>query len=515
MKRPILIATIGFIIGIIWGLYFNMVSFLLILIILYFSLYIFKFKKIIRIIKIFLSKKALILFSIFFLISSFYIQYLEKRYNQIYNSLDKIQCIGTVISEKKEKDYNFQYKISLEKINNKKINNKVFYLSIKKKNCNIKYADKISFEGEYIKPEVQRNYKGFDYSKYLKTQGIYGTIKTGSSVEIMKENNLSFISIISNKIRNRIIENTNKLFPEKTKGIFLGILIGYDEFITEDVKENFSNSSLSHLLAVSGAHVTYVVLGITLIIKYLRIPKEKGKIVTCILLVFYLYIINFTPSVTRTVIMSIIAIMQMVLHRKQDIPTTISFSSLLILISNPYKILNIGFILSYAGTIGIILFIERFQKLRDNNVKIKLIKMIKEICYVTISAWILIFPITIYYFNTISLTFILSNLIAVFLIGPITIIGLIIIVLSFINIRATYIIVNIYNYLLIILLKSTEIIAKIPISNIYVKTPNVLSIIIYYLIIIIFFIISIIKKSKRVYLNKRLNFIILKFLKNI
>ena len=516
MKRTILIATMGFIIGIIWGLYFNIVPFLLILIIIYFNLYVFKFKKmkIIKIIKLFATRKVLILFSILFLIGNLYIRYLEKDYEQIYNSLGKIQCVGSVISEKEEKEYSYLYKIRLEKINNRKVENKAFYLSIKKKkSINIKYADQISFEGEYIKPEVKRNYKGFDYSMYLKSQGIYGTIKVDSSVRIIKENNLSFISILSNKIRNRIIENINKLFTEKTRGIFLGILIGYDEFITQDVKENFSNSSLSHLLAVSGAHVTYVVLEITLIIKFLKIPKEKGKIFACILLVFYLYIINFTPSVTRAVIMSIIAIMQIVLHKKQDIATTISVSSLLILISNPYKILNIGFILSYAGTIGIIIFVEKFEKLQDNNSKIKVIKIIKGMCYVTISAWILISPITIYYFNTISLTFIISNLIASFIIGPITLIGLIIIVLSFTNIGATYIIVKIYNYLLIILLISTEIIAKIPISNILVKTPNIFFIIVYYLIIIIIFIISILKKSNRAYLNKKINLFIVR-LKN-
>ena len=514
MKRPILIATIGFITGIIWGLYFNIVPFLLMLTSVYLYLHMIKFKKIknIRVIKLIITKKVLILFTIFSLVSNFYIKYLETDYNKTYNSLQNMQCIGTIISEKEEKDYSFQYKIKIEKINNIKVKNKKFYLTAKKKNSNIKYADKISFEGEYIKPEIQRNYKGFDYSLYLKSQGIYGTIKA-NNIKVIKENNLNFFSVLSNIIKNKIIENTNKLFTERTKGIFLGILIGYDELIAEDVKENFSKSSLSHLLAVSGAHVTYVVLGITLMLKSLRVSKEKGKIVICILLIFYLYIINFTPSVTRAVIMNIIAIMQIVLHKKQDIATTISFSSLLIIIINPYKILNIGFILSYIGTIGIIIFADKFENFRDNNIKTKSIKMIKGMCYVTISAWILIFPIIMYYFNTISLTFIVSNLIAGIIIGPITIMGLSIIVLSFINIRVSYIIVKIYKYLLIILLRSTELMSKIPISNIYVKTPNIFMILIYYLIIITIFIITIIRKSNRIYLNKRLDLFIIK-LKN-
>ena len=509
MKRPILNASIGFIIGIIWGLYFNIASFLLLVVITYLFLYIIKFKKIknIRIIRLFLTRKVIILFTIFSLISFFYIQYLEKDYDKIYNSLEKVKCVGTIISEKEEKDYSYQYKIKLEKINNKTITNKKFYISIKKnKKNNPKYAEKIYFEGEYIKPEIKRNYKGFDNSLYLKSKGIYGTIKIDNDIEVIKEKNLSLISIMSNKIRNKIIQTASKLFTDKTKGVFLGILIGDDKFLTEDVKDNFSSSSLSHLLAVSGMHVSYVLLGITIFLKLFKVSKSKSKILSCLLLIFYLYIINFTPSVTRAVIMSIIAIMQVVLHRKTDIATTISFSCLLVLISNPYKILNLGFVLSYLGTIGIIIFSKEFQK---NNLKIIII--LKNMCFVAISAFILIFPVTLYCFNTFSLTFIIPNLIAGLLIGPITIIGLIIIIISFINIKIAYFIVKIYNILLLVLIKSTEITSKISISKIYVKTPNIISLIIYYLIILFIIIIFKIKQSNRIYLNNKLNFIITKY----
>lgn len=512
MKRPILIATIGFIIGIFWGLYFELVSFFLLLIFIYSITYFLKLKqiKIFRFLKLFITRNTIIIFFIFFIISNFYIRYLENDYKRIYNTLEKIKCVGTVISEKEEKDYSYQYKVKIEKINNKKVKNKIFYITVKKnKNYNLKYAEKISFDGKYIKPEVQRNYKGFDYSMYLKSKGIYGTINVERNIYTIKKNNLCIISIFSNKIKNLIIHNTDKVFSEKTKGIFLGILIGYDEFITEDIKSNFSNSGLSHLLAVSGMHVSYVILAITLILKIFKIPKLKRKILSCLLLFFYLNLINFTPSVTRAVVMSIIALLQSVLHRKQDTATTISFSSLIILFFNPYKILNIGFILSYAGTIGIIIFIKKSINNKEEKLKKRLVNTLKSILAVTISAYILILPINIYYFNTISLTFVISNIIAGVIIGPITIIGITIIIVSFINIKVSFIIVKLfYNVLLILLLKTTEVIASLPISNIYVKTPNFLCLIIYYIIILVIIITLIIKKSNRAYLNKKLRFII-------
>lgn len=514
MKRPILIATLGFITGIIWGLYFNIVSFIVI-IVFSFLLKILLKNKNIRIIKVFINKKVLILFCIVFLIGNLYIKYLEKDYSKIYKNLNKCNCIGTIVSEKEEKDYTYIYKIKIKEINNNKVRNKNFYISVKKKtNYKLEYADEILFEGEYIKPEVQRNYKGFNYSMYLKSEGIYGTIRIDKEIKVLRKNNLNVITIMANKLRNQIINNANKIFPNNSKGVFLGILLGYDEYISDEIKQNFSDSSLSHLLAVSGAHVSYVVLGMFILFKYIKIPKKFNKIFSCILLIFYLYIINFTPSVTRAVIMSIISIIQVILYRKQDIATTISFSSLLILISNPYKILNIGFLLSYAGSVGIIVFSKKFEELKEEKIKIKLLKTMKSMCFVTISAQILILPITIYYFNTISATFIISNIIAGIIIGPITIIGLVIIIVSFINLRLTAVIAKIYNILLLVLLKSTQIIAKLPISKIYVITPSIISVIIYYLLIFTIFITFIIKKSKRYYLNRKLDKLILK-LKNI
>lgn len=513
MKRPILIITLGIIVGIIVGLYFNIVLFILFILLLYLLQYIIltKYK---RFIQIFINKQILILFFIAFLIGNRYILYLEREYEKIYESLDKVNGIGTLISEKEEKEYNNIYKIRVEKINGKKINNKDFLLSIKRDECknNIKYGDKIYFEGEYIVPEKQRNYQGFNYRQYLKTLKIYGTIKVNNNLRIIQQNQINLISNVSNQLKNRIIENSNILFLSETKGIFLGILLGYTDFISDDDRERFSDSSLSHLLAVSGAHVSYIILGLTLFMKLIKTPKNLSKIFACIFLLFYLYIINFTPSVTRAVIMSIIVALQSVVHRKQDTITTISLSVLLIVAENPYKIFNIGFLLSYFGTIGIILFVQKPSKKETNSedIKRKIINYLKNMSIVTISAQILIFPIMIYYFNTISLTFIISNLIAGVLMGPITIIGLLIIILSFFSLFFTSIIVKFYNILLITLLNTTKVISNIPISKIYVKTPDIIWVILYYFIIILGYIIFIIKNSHRIFLKNKIKLIIKK-----
>ena len=109
----------------------------------------------------------LILFCISFLLGNRYIVFLEMEYERIYQSLDKMNVIGVLISEKEEKEYSNRYKIRVEKINGKQIHGKVFLLSISKnKNkVDMENGDKVYLEGEYIRPEGQRNEGGFDYSR--------------------------------------------------------------------------------------------------------------------------------------------------------------------------------------------------------------------------------------------------------------------------------------------------------------------------------------------------------------
>ena len=109
-------------------------------------------------------------------------------------------------------------------------------------------------------------------------------------------------------------------------------------------------------------------------------------------------------------------------YRKPNIIASISISLLVILIINPYKILDIGMQLSYGGTLGIILFnkiLEEKIKLHTLKITNKFITTIKQMMIVSISANLIIFPIVAMHYNTISLTFFISNILA----GPILEIG--------------------------------------------------------------------------------------------
>lgn len=498
MKRPILIAALGYIIGIVWGLSFKVVL-IFCSIIAICMLIVEKNKNILRIIKLVINKKVTILLLIFIIAGFIHIKFLEYDYEKIYISLENVNIVGTIVSSKKEKQYINEYKIETEKINNIKLKKKFILLT---KNKEIEYGNKIKLEGTYIKPSKSRNYKGFDYSNYLKTENIYGTIEQNGKIELIKEKNTNYLFINLYKVKNKIIKNINNKFPKETRGVFLGILLGDKNSIEEDVRQNFADSSLSHILAVSGTHISYVVICISVLFKKLKLNKNIRKILASLVLFMYLYLVDFSVSATRAVIMSTIVIMPMLFYRKQDTITTIALSSIIILINNPYSILNIGFLLSYGGTIGIILFVNKISIESKKDFFQRFKSYLKDICIVTISAQTIIMPIIIYYFNTISFTFIISNIIASLIIGPIIMVGLVIIAISFFKIPIISLIIKIYNILIAILMKTADIISKIPISKIYLKTPTTLEIIFYYSVVFLIVLLIYIKKSNRKFIKK-------------
>lgn len=210
-------------------------------------------------------------------------------------------------------------------------------------------------------------------------------------------------------------------------------------------------------------------------------------------------ITNMSSSVVRAGVSTIIGILGTLIYRKQDTYTTIAFAGLLTLIKNPFSIFNIGMQLSYLATLGIILFDPMLKNIE--NVQGKLKKYIIENSFVTISANILILPLTIYNFNTIPTNFIISNLIAGPILGISIMLELIVVLVSLISVSLSKIFGVVLEACLLILIKITELISKIP--NITVVTPRIET------IIIIYFIISCITlylKNKKIFKNLKEKF---------
>lgn len=428
-------------------------------------------------------KKGIFLFCIVSLLSCIFTNIKNYEYQNKNEQMRKEQdYTGIIISNAISKEYSTQYKLKITKIGMKSTNI-IVYIRIKGKNL-LCCGDEITFKGEYSEPDTLRNDKGFDYKKYLKTIGITGIVTT-NQVEKININKGELLQKIACKTQNIIESNIRKKISQKEhQDVLIGILLGNDEQIEQQTKENFVDSSLSHILAVSGMHVAYIITIVDYFLSILKIGKKKTKIITIGFLLFFIMLANHTPSVIRACIMASLGIFAGLIHRKSDIINNLAISTLFILVQNPFAIWNTGFILSYCATLGILLlmpiFISKKEVTKENMWKKIWNQKIKQIVAVSVSAWIAIFPINMLLFQTISFTFIFSNLVVSMIIGIIIMLGFMISIPVYIPIISN-IILTVLDLLLLILIKISEIFSSIPLSHILVCTPSIGIIILYYI----------------------------------
>ena len=456
IKRLICIASIGYILGIILRLYFSSITFFIALVF------------IILLIK---KDKKIIILLLFVILSFIYVDILENEYNRIENK--QIEEKAVIISDIQEKEYKYIYEAKFLK------NNKKVLINIKKSQQidKINYGDLIYLEGKLEIPKIATNYKGFDYRQYLKTKKIQGIV-IADNVKILKakyKNNLIY------QIQKKIKAIIKEKLPSETGDLLLAILLGDKKDLSEQIQINFKNSNLSHMLAVSGAHVSYIIIGLTYITQNSIMGKRKARVFCIFFLIIFMAITNFTPSVTRACIMAILTLVSEILYKKADIYTNISISALIILLYNPYSLLDLGFKLSFGGTIGIVIFMRFIKKKQEEP---KLLNYIKQMALVSICANIIIIPIIMNNFNTVSLTFLVSNILASPILAIIVIVGFSIIIISIISHSLSNILVFWLNPILNLLIKISSFCSKLPFAKILVVTPYIFNIIFYYTIIL-------------------------------
>lgn len=494
MNRPIFVVVIGYIIGIIWGLYFkiSIVPFYILLMAIYIIIKlpylkkkfrILSIKRYFRYLKLIFKINIILTIIITSFISNLIIKYKESKYENVFKDGQELELIAIVVSNKQEKEYYNRYKI-------KTLSNESLYINVDKK-VELEYGDKVQIKGKFQEPQTARNYKGFNYKQYLKTQKIYGTVKA-SSVKVLEKKCANKLMQLSNFIFLKIKDNIEKTYSQNISPIILGVMLGFTEQIDENVKQDFSTSNISHVLAVSGMHISYIIVLITNSTQKI-LGKRKSKIIASIVLMTYMFITGFSVSVVRASIMGILSCMAFVVYRKSDTLNNISIAVLITLINNPYSIISVSFALTYGGTIGIIYFRPIVEKIIKNikirNRKWKYVflrvqrkcEKIIEIISVSISAQIVIVPIMILNFNSIGIGFLLTNLLLSGVIEIIVMGGFIQILLSFISINAGVAfarLVEIPTYGLLL-------ISKIDVGNFKVVTPDLYQVVLYYLEIFI------------------------------
>ena len=391
----------------------------------------------------------------------------------------EITCIAEIIDLKEEKTYVDKYTfqiISCTEIPDSKNKKCIAYIE---KDKNYKAGDVIKLNGVIEKAEKARNFYGFNNRNYLKQNKIYGIMEVAESQYIKSKKDIYYIL---GTIQFSLDEKIQTLYSENYVGFIKKVLFGMNGNIEEEIKSDFRDAGISHVLAISGLHISYIVMMINYIFgKMILNIKIRNRLI-CLFLILFLGITGASPSCMRACVMNMLYLIAQNVYRKSNIYMSIGFAFCVLLFFNMYVVYNIGMWLSFLGTLGIVLFhpfLNRIFKLKKEKIFHKII----DIIMVSISAQILIWPVVLYYFNTISFTFFISNIFISILIGPIIILGYVSVILSYFLLPFAKIVVIVEELFVQILFWIADICSKIPFSKIYIKGTNEWVLITYYSVI--------------------------------
>lgn len=475
MKRPIIIILISYIVGILGGLYVNSIAFFCFIMIIEIGFVCIRKinNKYCRFIRKLLTKYVELLVFISLIFGYVYTNILDYKYDTMYFSEEEIQEYCIVIGGKEEKEYKDLYKVKVINSENSARNGTKLYIRVNRQ-ANIEIGDMLVIDGTYVEPDVARNERGFNYKEYLKTLEIYGTVEI-NHYKVIKKGRINKLILYTARLKEILKSNISKVIKkEENKNLLIAMILGDTEDLSEELKTDFLDSNLYHILSVSGGQVSNIIIGITILFRLLKIHKKIMDVLCIVILIEFMFLTGLTPSIIRACIMCIISLISGLIIRRYDIANSLGISLLIILMNNPFAINSLSVLLSYFGFLGIIVLgsftIKEVNKVIKNNI----LRYILNIVISSVAAQIFIFPIILYVFGTISLTFIFSNLLIIPLSTVITIIGLFILI-------CPLPIFGVVEQLIEITINIVRFFSNIGISKIYCIIPNIKEIIIYYI----------------------------------
>lgn len=211
------------------------------------------------------------------------------------------------------------------------------------------------------------------------------------------------------KRRKYVFESIESKLGERKAALITSVSFGYKSELNEDHKELMKNLGISHAISISGLHLVLV---------YSVLRRILGVKLSLVLALVYVLFSGASAPAVRAYIMIVILNVGKIVKRNYNPIAALSLAGIILILEKPYYIYNIGFVLSFLATLGIILFNK------DLNKKLyKLPNSIRNTIAISLSAQILTLPIIILYFNEVSLNFIVGNIIVIPFINVLVVLG--------------------------------------------------------------------------------------------
>jgi len=303
------------------------------------------------------------------------------------------------------------------------------------------YGDILLFKSVLKPIKSPQNPDEFDYKQYLSNNGIlYQAYLRSGEWQIIARNEGDFLKSWAFSMRKYLLNELQRHHIVNAEfSVTAAMLLGVRNYLSPELRQAFAGAGAMHILCVSGLHVGIIFMILNAFLTFFDHLK-KGRLMRTIIILssiwIYAMITGFSPSVVRAATMfSFISIGQNI-GRHVNIYNSLAASAFILLLFNPYLILDVGFQLSYAAVIAIVALQKPIQNLWAPR-SLFLLK-IWQLTTVSIAAQIGTAPLALYYFHSFPNYFLLTNLVVIPAAFIIFITGIMVLVFSWAGVLADY-----------------------------------------------------------------------------
>lgn len=385
------------------------------------------------------------------------------------------------------------------------------------KKCNISPGSFIAAKGRLKDFSEATNPGQFDSRRYYRNHGYSGIIESDKLYTLKPSfvhKILWFIPVNLWSFRSHIKENFYRILDEDEAGILTAMLLGDKSGLSEDTKKLYQENSISHLLSISGLHVSLIGAAVLSLLRRLKCSYSASLIISILFLVIYGILTGFSVSTSRAVIMMCISLLAGILGKSYDLKSALCISAVVILLQNPALIFETGFQLSFLAVIGISYIcpelkfllnglkpVKKEKKPKNENIKEWICRVVKksviESLIISTGIQIVSFPVLLYSFYEITMSGFFLNLIVIPLMSILVITGFAGGIISIFALTpaafvlgSSHFILEFYHFLCVIG-------KSIPHNAFILGKPSLLQIAVYYFfIILIFYTLSVMRRNE-------------------
>ena len=287
--------------------------------------------------------------------------------------------------------------LSLEIMGKEKLIGSYFFLTEEEKDSflvSYSLGDTIYFEGNLVLPSKNSIFNLFNYKEYLERKEIYYLVEIIMIQKIDSSKNLLY------QLKNKINHHISKY---QSSSYLQAFLLGDTSKIDDDILATYQKNGVSHLLAISGMHVSFLSGMLLLLFKKIRFSTLIQYLSVIIFLLFYMILSGNTPSISRAVILFSLISINKVFDLKISTLQLLLITFCLLVINNPNILFDVGFEYSFLISFYLILF---QKKLNQDS-------YLKGLFQISFFSFLVSLPISIFYFYQVNLFSILLNLVFV------------------------------------------------------------------------------------------------------